>query len=487
MTKVELKSICQIPSSEYGVYDFTGMPWWNDQSKGHFKFLSDKLVRFSGVFWIKTPKGYWNEVGANEKAVVSTILNYYPTFDINGIKMAMIEQGVKQFMKEGMIVFSHTVYMPLCPEFLEIDGFPVINTWRDDRKAGNSDDLPASEPILRLIRESLCSAWDAKTLEEMIGEITGPKKTEFKWVIHWLASIYQFPGIRNQSNLWFIGKSQGIGKGTLVNIFSQIVGYAHVNSVNEDEIQRGWSNHIANGLLNEADEFKDGDFKSMDRFLKKNTTNSRITVTKRNHGTITLPWNSSHWIFSTNEVFPMIVDRSNRRDMLVQTTGLESVWRMKAKHIQDALKREGATVDGWTAAQMISGFAALLGSIEVDRDFVCFPMETQLKQNLIDVSGDPITEIANAIMSEPATTLEGKVASWCLGQGIKREYTDVVLLGEFRLALEVELGSKVTTTTWRKLKTNGISKDVVFKSVRSHTGNRFMDKKGEVVGKGVRV
>jgi hypothetical protein len=452
-------------------------------ARPHYYALAKRIVRFANAYWFYNEEGVWEEVGARADLLRSMVYNLAPTYEVNGQALMHNDQTIGQFLKDGLVVFDRQIYLPLAPQFVTVDGKKCINKWVDGRRVGDDDDIAECEPILRLIRESLCGQQPI-SMDAMLAELQSKERTEFRWVCHWLALLYWKPGIRLQSNCWFIGESQGIGKGTLIQIMRELLGSAHVNQVSEEELARGWSDHIGDTLLLEADEFKDSDMKSMQRFLKRVTTNPKINLTKRNKGVINVPWNSTHWVFSTNEVFAFLVEANNRRDMLIATINPKDArldeWKGKALELN---RRRGRP----EYSRMLSGFAALLSMLGsmgmLDEDFVTFPISTELKRKLIVASKDMIGVVAEEILTmQEGNNLEEKIIWWTVEQGVRPSFNDTLLLKDFREAMAARLGRQIKPFDMTRLKDAGLAYDAVFKSVRTEE----LAKK-PVAGLGVRI
>jgi len=90
------------------------------------------------------------------------------------------------------------------------------------------------------IRENLCDLPRA-SLKEMVEEINGEQPTLFRWVMHWPAALYQRPGYHIGTALWFVGRRGGVGKGTLLQILSQLLGDCYIGKLDADEMCRGWT------------------------------------------------------------------------------------------------------------------------------------------------------------------------------------------------------------------------------------------------------
>jgi hypothetical protein len=240
------------------------------------------------------------------------------------------------------------------------------------RLPGRRDCIDDAEIILRIVRENLCNL-DRIGLKEMISEATGADPTLFKWVMHWLSSLYTQPGRHISTALWFLGPNQGVGKATLVAIMRSLLGEQFCTKADKSELDRGWNTFVSGALLIEADEFENGSRKDMNDFMKLMLGNPLVSIAHRNIGAFVLP-NVANWLFSTNRLNPIEIERHDRRHTLVRTTDDRS---------RNALADSYWKLSPEARLRSLTGFAAILSSIDVDQAFTRKAFMTPHKLDLI--------------------------------------------------------------------------------------------------------
>jgi hypothetical protein len=279
-----------------------------------------------------------------------------------------------------VVTFDGLAYIPLYPRQVWFNGQRLVNTWTEKRVAGRTEDIEALGDFLRMVRMSLCGETDEKTLDEMIREITGSEPTPLRWVMHWLAVPFQRPGMITQTNLWFIGR-RGTGKGTLVAVMNRLLGT--VGKVSDEEIKRGWTDHLFGFTLAEWDEFEDTWHSFLSR-IKKITGNDKVSFTKRNVGTWEHP-NVSQHIFSTNQAKPVQVEADDRQNTYLATS---SNWEYWQEWVRDTFW--DASTNDLRDHRIVTGMGALLGTLKIDWKFIKQPLRTDLRAQYVEAFQDGI-------------------------------------------------------------------------------------------------
>src|SRR5207302_1900207 len=94
---------------------------------------------------------------------------------------------------------------------------------------------------VRAARQAACCSLTCSNTADSREEINGEQPTLFRWVMHWPAALNQRPGYHIGTALWFVGRRGGVGKGTLLQILSQLLGDCYIGKLDADEMCRGWT------------------------------------------------------------------------------------------------------------------------------------------------------------------------------------------------------------------------------------------------------
>lgn len=293
-------------------------------------------------------------------------------------ELGLTHADIDDFVKKHAPVFSAPIFAPGAPEFVVYEETKRVNTWRDSRRPGDFNAVEEAEIILRLIRENLCNATDPASLPDMLMEVE-TKQTAFAYAMHFVASAYVNIGHHIGTALWFVGPNQGVGKGTLLTVMRHLIGAGQVVGVNVKEME-AWNSFLREAVLVEGDEVDFGTRKELAATMKAMIGNRAITIRERNVGSYTIP-NVLNWIMTTNELAPIHLDPEDRRHTLIQTTSDRS---------RNELARTFNTLPQEQRLRAISGFAAILQSVEIDTAWIAKPFATALKTALIEESRDSV-------------------------------------------------------------------------------------------------
>ena len=319
---------------------------------------------------------------ASQKAAINLLTEQHAGWQsLQGKSLKIDRARIEGYVKHGAIVVDGATFIPNGPAAAIVAGRRLINVYNPaDLLPPMPDNLLDSETrehlhlFMRIIRESLCAKVGEKSLDDMLGIIASddPFELEFRMVMHWLAAIQQSPGINLQTNLWFLGELGGIGKGTLERVLKLIYGPT-CGSANQTEVEAGWTDHFANHVIMVVDEFRDSRHFAWSPFIKRETTNSMVTLRRRHEGTVTV-LNTMNWLFFSNNECPMRFDDHDRRNFLVATTH-DTAWTERVTRFNHWLDEhpEGA----WNLA---AGFADMLAHIQVDRTLISRAQDTGLRQ-----------------------------------------------------------------------------------------------------------
>jgi len=387
---------------------------WSQQNKINYLHLSKRCVKIDSVYWIKKIGGqHWvqfkNSVDAAKEAYNTWLNAALPsgavcsaamikTFfdglekkesDINGKKIEWLERvGSCPNISQQMVV-------PMGPQLVTYKQESYLNTWYDDMANGDINNLVLGKSILLMCYASLCDGKvDKSNLESEANRIYDMVMTnnydnvEFKFLIYWLAAIYQNPGINLQTNIWLAGAVQGLGKGTIIKIMGVILGQEFVGELNQSEIECGWNDHLIGLQLVEVNEFdtnnKNGwTGKQWGKWIKGHTIEPTLKIRQRNKTSYEV-LHIGNFMGSTNDLGLDFVERGDRRNQFIKTTE-DKFWVQYATGIQLKYVKK-------VPHKVASGFAFILDKVQVDLDFISKANINQFKTEIILNDQSPIDE-----------------------------------------------------------------------------------------------
>lgn len=379
--KSELKNGHGIKSGlvlTYGLGDIN----WTKEGTSHYDieycFLATKCVDVAGTIYIRDKStAKWTAVSKDTRAKIKLFNEWGGVQRFGDIDLAITFDLVGEYFAKGLVCLSDVIFAPGCGDFVIFDNEKRLNLYCDERIIGDTDDIAYCEELLKVIRGSLCGIEPEISLDEMIKEVV-EGNTVFAWIIQWLAARYQNPGFVTQTNLWLIGETRGIGKGSLLSVMRYVLGGSAVTKANKSEISRGWDDFLFGRQLIEWDEFQtDGGYFDYLNYIKMKTGNDIVQLTTRGKGLANHPNIAMH-IFTTNNEQPIMVEKHDRQNTYCKTTDNQAKWGGRAKALWHPVTNELVDV------RIASGFAALLNLLDIDYKFIKQPFKTDMFEGLVD-------------------------------------------------------------------------------------------------------
>jgi len=167
-------------------------------------------------------------------------------------------------------------------------------------------------------------------LEEMIFEILSESNDDtFKYVLNWLAFLFQHPAERAEVALVFQGP-RGVGKGTLGNLIVKLIG-RHALSIGSSEAIAGrFNSHLQDCLFLFADEAVKPFDKVAESRLKNLITEPLIASERKGYDIVQVR-NYAHIMMATNEKWAISAAIDERRYMVTQANakwrGRHDLWQ----------------------------------------------------------------------------------------------------------------------------------------------------------------
>lgn len=338
-----------------------------------FAFLAHRCIAMGTGYMVKRPAGAWESY---PKAIQArqNVGQYWQGIRKDG--RTITAGDIESFFgpSGGIPMFHGEIVAPGLPEFVTFKGQHLLNVYRDERVRPDPDQIEAATPILNII-STLCDLLPETTPNEIIQDALGDDQASIsRWVLHWIASTYRCPGKHIPVALCFVGPNRGCGKGTLGTIISTLVGQSWSKLFSTDELERGWPN-MDRALFITMDEVQAMPRRDLFNFLSQAIANPTTSCPVRYRGPVEFPTVANIYI-TTNSTTFVDLPPTDRRLMIIHTT--DDIGRNQHAENFHKLSPE-------QQANAIRGFAAILCSLDIDHARISKPLDTPLRQELMEV------------------------------------------------------------------------------------------------------
>jgi hypothetical protein len=362
-------------------------PLWREDiatmgtSDRRHRFLASIVAMVDGVYYVRRKKsGLW--IAKKKASEVKNIL--WNEWGGAETELNIRINTIEEFMRDDLyVVLDQLVYVPGAGPFVEYKGKNCLNTHYERQLAFPMDAMfnDETEQLIELIVRNLLNH-QVGDFADWYEAILDGRPSSIKWLFHWLARLYQRPGQPQSTALWFVGPAQGVGKGLFTTGLSTLLGSSNVKVASSEEFKSEWNDFLMNASVFVMDEVDFSSRKEANSKLKRLVGNKAMALRKRNHGEFEIPAVAS-FVFTTNNVRPIALDRDDRRNTFFETNGSSA-----AKERAKAFYRLGAS--GWQRAW--EGLAELLGAIEIDEELIGAAHSTEVKERMISSGLDPFDE-----------------------------------------------------------------------------------------------
>lgn len=388
-------------------YQFNEHIWATNKHDGQNQDcldLAQNAVKISSQYYMrKMGSQHWITLGTIEDAIREAINTWTGATTKSGkivdselIQMffkgerntqVLLGNGKTTYVKERVgscpNIYQKLV-VPYGPQFVTYNNQHYLNVWYDDMIKPEESNLAIGKLVLLLVYGSLCAGdVDKNNLDSEADRIYNMILTnqydnlEFKFLINWLAALYQQPGINLLTNVWLLGEVEGLGKGTINDIMSWVLGREFVGKLNQVEIEAGWNDHIVGKQLIEVNEFETGGKmgpRAWGTWIKGHTIEPGFKVRQRNTTSYQVP-HIGNFMFTGNVVDQKIADQNDRRNQFIQTTS-DIWWVSFATVLQTQhYKQSPETV--------ASGFAFILDRVQVDYTFISRAFKNDIRSIIV--------------------------------------------------------------------------------------------------------
>jgi Family of unknown function (DUF5906) len=304
---------------------------------------------------------------------------WYPT--VNNLLGAIRDDGEELPLK----IIEGLDFMPGMEEITQDDdGFIVLNLWQPPPWQVISD---AEEPTLFL--EHLAYVFDGD--QATIGH-----------VLDWIAHLVQRPAERIDHALLITSAAKGIGKSTLGQIVKRLIGEKNARTAAPKDLKSQFDGWLAGKLFIQVDEvYESGNWELANK-LKSIITEPVVSVNLK-YGPQMEINNYARLIMFSNHTAPLSLEDGDRRYFVFNSQA-----QPRSDDYYDRLHREIMSAAGMNA----------IYSFLMRRDLSQFnphrrPPMTQAKQDIVDVSGNPLSVYIEQITaSAHLFTALGREFSW---------------------------------------------------------------------------
>jgi len=374
--------------------------------------LANSAVKIKNDYWMrKGSSGQWNclsnIIDARKEAINTWMGRALPTGHVidpelidmffDGYELQTVHIGKKEITVKvhvGSCPNLHQkITIPMGDQFVTYNNQQYLNTWYDDMIAPSEEELDTGKLVLLMCYGALCNGTvdksnldlEADRIYNMILTNNYDNK-EFKFLMHWLAALYQTPGINLLTNVWLLGEVEGLGKGTIVTIMGYVLGREFVGKLNQTEIEGGWNDHLVGKQLIEINEFDTSGKmspKAWGLWIKSHTIEPEFKVRQRNTTSYYVP-HIGNFIITGNTVDQRIADKNDRRNQFIQTSG-DLWWTTFATKLQLSFLIPAPE-------RVAAGFAYILDQVQVDHNLIKRAFVNEIRTNIVSNNKNVVEE-----------------------------------------------------------------------------------------------
>jgi len=268
-----------------------------------------------------------------------------------------------------------------------------IETWFDDPYKRVYDTYDFLPPPL-ICPEEIFNTWAGFKIEQecitetddfefilyLLKILTNFDDDACEYLTNWLADLIQNPGKKNGTAVVFKSKPQA-GKGTLINLIRYMLGYVSETSNPTLDIFGNHGNAHIDRLLCSIDEVKASDTSKVLGRLKNVITSDYCISNPKGQKQVEVR-NSCRFIFTSNESFPVNIDKDDRRYFATECSN-KYCGKVNKPFWEDFHKK-------LENRKSVKGFFDYLKNRDISKvNWMDFP-QTELRSDIIEASLHPI-------------------------------------------------------------------------------------------------
>jgi phage/plasmid-associated DNA primase len=215
-------------------------------------------------------------------------------------------------------------------------------------------------------------------IKKLILNLVGNNKEEYEYFTSWLAWKLQNPLKRLPTSIILQGE-HGTGKTKFCDLVLKTIFGKNFIEISQTDINKDHNDYIMGKEVIVANEVIHNDNRMLvpDK-LKSYVTDEYISINKKFKDTI-YSRNYSQWIFVTNNIVPLKIEKGDRRYSV-----------FKSKKLKDGFTIVGSLLKN--KEEEVKGFIYYLMNIDVEYDYVASPLENQAKKDIIKYSQNTIDD-----------------------------------------------------------------------------------------------
>lgn len=319
------------------------------------------------------------EVGAmgtyvmNKEAFVFTLAGHYISTPRGKAPLSQLFLNSLQ-----RTVVDRVSIHPAKPLVFEVErGQKAANIWKGWGINPHEDDVSEKDvaPFLAYIEEVVCSGDMRLT----------------KWVMQWLADIFQNPASKPGTAMVLVG-AQGAGKSVLAeNILRPIIGDAHFSKVGSiEKLASKFNSHMSGKLLIQGEEVISSKRRADANTLKDAITSSKRSIEMKGRDVFEMD-DFARYLFTSNHRDDAVsIETGDRRYTIIEVNRRyafqghvsrqerDEYWKKFFKWLQNE--------DGTPNEENLSKVHKYLMGVEIDGAFIRGAMDTEIKRQTQDNS-----------------------------------------------------------------------------------------------------
>ena len=366
--------------------------WFRSSVRDRFCFVKDHVFVLTAETneWSQykrsdAGKMLWQEYGDEAAAYVDYLMET-ADLDDEGSKSPKEEATsimMKQF-HETILLRSGLVWFPGHETYCSFDGTPRLNTFVDNRVGLNGEitDDDFSDDALSGVVGLFAQLGGHDPIDG--ANLLFDGQSTAAWIAQWVAHAWQHPEQRVNTMLWLVSKSFGVGKGTFFDLLAEAFGEKMVKKITQGEIESDKNGSMSETLFLNFDEANAFNKVQVTNTFKSILGSKTLNIRKLYMDAVKTP-NVLRLLGTTNELAPIALQDGDRRHTLIRCReGTEA--KQWAKDFYFRMENHASFKD-----ECVCAFIYLLQNMEVDFDFINTPLNTELRDRMLDM-GVPTIE-----------------------------------------------------------------------------------------------
>ena len=221
------------------------------------------------------------------------------------------------------------------------------------------------------------------TLRKVLLNLVNNDIDGLKWFLHRIAFILQNPTKRLPTGIIFQGEP-GSGKNLLCNfIFHKIFG-SNFNEINQTQLNSEFNDWAMGKQLIVGNEVIHNDNKYLIPDKLKSYVADEYIQIRRMHRSPVLVRNYATYIFNSNNMIPLKLERNDRRYTVFKS---KSLGKKKGFELYKELEKN--------SEKELTNFVSYLQSLNLDEEFIAAPYDNEARRDLIRFNQNSVEEFVS--------------------------------------------------------------------------------------------